>query len=101
MTDLTTIAESIGGLKAQVENLANEQKHARSRDTQIFQRLEDIRVVLVTNASIPERLKDVETIAQDYKNMKRVGGVIYMVSIAIAAGVSWFVQIALGWIHKA
>ena len=100
MTDLTTIAEAIGSLKSDVKNLAAEQTHARERDAAVFQRLEDIRVVLVANATIPERLKDVETIANDYQNMKRVGGIIYAVSIAVAAGIGYVVQFALGLVHR-
>ena len=100
MTDLATIAEAIGGLKVQVENLANEQHRARDRDGQLFQRLEDIRVVLEVNKAIPERLKDVETIARDYQNMKKVGGIIYAVSIAIAAGIGYIVQVAIGLVHR-
>jgi chromosome segregation ATPase len=100
VSDLNEISEAIGGLRARVESLANEQEHARGRHEKIFEKLEDLKqgqqVALRQHtffadaqAVVAKRLDAAELHIEDYKKLRSWGAAIWTGTAAVAGVIGW------------
>ncbi len=101
MADLHQIYEALGGIRARVDTMADEQDRARDRDEKIFKKLEELgtstALTVLHHKQLESRVAVMEPEVESYKKVKQRGIALWILSVAgvgfasqLATVVKWF-----------
>jgi chromosome segregation ATPase len=94
MTDLPQIYQAIGDLTARVGILASEQARSRDGVERLDEKIDDLRrgqsVALRTLQDMATRVDEHETHIEDYRTVRRFGGIVVTAVGALAGMLGYF-----------